>query len=120
MASNDSLGLVPYGFEPEYTASELEMLENNVTSDSECSDDGDWCVCENCVEMSSRDENVCCRSSEICCGTLEEYQCITEHRHFGEIVLNPVILEVKLKQRSFKSSEHINEKGDGPYRGFDY
>ena len=20
----------------------------------------------------------------------------------------------------FKSSEHINEKGDGPYRGFDY
>ena len=24
------------------------------------------------------------------------------------------------KLRSFKSSEHINEKGDGPYRGFDY
>ena len=94
MASNDSLGLVPYGFEPEYTASELEMLENNMTSDSECSDDGDWCVCENCVEMNSRDENVCCRSSDLCCGTLEEYQCITEHRHFGEIVLNPVILEV--------------------------
>ena len=22
--------------------------------------------------------------------------------------------------RSFNSSEHINEKGDGPYRGFDY
>ena len=22
--------------------------------------------------------------------------------------------------RSFKSSEHINEKGDGPYRGFGY
>ena len=27
---------------------------------------------------------------------------------------------IKLKLRSFKSSEHINEKGDGPYRGFDY
>ena len=26
----------------------------------------------------------------------------------------------KIKLRSFKSSEHINEKGDGPYRGFDY
>ena len=51
MDSTDSLGLVPYGFEPEYTASELEMLENNVTSDSECSEDGDWCVCENCVEI---------------------------------------------------------------------
>ena len=27
---------------------------------------------------------------------------------------------IKLKLRSFKSSEHINEKGDGPYCGFDY
>ena len=27
---------------------------------------------------------------------------------------------IKLKPRSLKSSEHINEKGDGPYRGFGY
>ena len=27
---------------------------------------------------------------------------------------------VKIKLRSFKSSEHINGKEDGPYRGFDY
>ena len=27
---------------------------------------------------------------------------------------------VKLKLRSFKSSEHINEKRAGPYRGFDH
>ena len=26
----------------------------------------------------------------------------------------------KNKLRSFKSSEHINEKADGPYHGFDY
>ena len=26
----------------------------------------------------------------------------------------------KNKLSSFKSSEHINEKMDGPYRGFDY
>ena len=26
--------------------------------------------------------------------------------------------EIKNKLRSFKSSEHINEKGDGPYHGF--
>ena len=25
---------------------------------------------------------------------------------------------IKINLRSFKSSEHINEKGDGPYRGF--
>ena len=27
---------------------------------------------------------------------------------------------MKLKLRSFKSSEHIDKKGDGPYRGFGY
>ena len=26
----------------------------------------------------------------------------------------------KIKLRSFNSSEHINEEGDGPYRGFGY
>ena len=30
------------------------------------------------------------------------------------------ILANKIKLRSFKSSEHINEKGDGPYHGFGY
>ena len=28
--------------------------------------------------------------------------------------------KIKIKLKSFKSSEHINEKGDGPYRGFGY
>ena len=28
--------------------------------------------------------------------------------------------EIKIKLRSFKSSERINEKGDGPYHGFGY
>ena len=28
--------------------------------------------------------------------------------------------EIKLKLRSLKSSDHIYEKGDGPYRGFGY
>ena len=30
------------------------------------------------------------------------------------------VIANKNKLRSFKSSEHINEKMDGPYRGFDY
>ena len=28
--------------------------------------------------------------------------------------------QMKIKLRSFKSSEHINEKGDGPNNGFGY
>ena len=31
-----------------------------------------------------------------------------------------VISNKNLKLGSFKSSEHINKKGGGPYRGFDY
>ena len=27
---------------------------------------------------------------------------------------------IKIKLRSFNSGEYINEKGDGPYRGFGY
>ena len=27
---------------------------------------------------------------------------------------------IKIELKSFKSSEHINEKRDGPYRGFSY
>ena len=30
------------------------------------------------------------------------------------------VIANKIKLRSFKSREHINEKGDEPYRGFDY
>ena len=30
------------------------------------------------------------------------------------------IQQIKMKLRSFKSVEHINEKADGPYRGFGY
>ena len=30
------------------------------------------------------------------------------------------VIANKIKLRSFKSSEHINEKGDGPYHGFGY
>ena len=29
-------------------------------------------------------------------------------------------VEIKIKLRSYKSSERINEKGDGPYHGFGY
>ena len=28
--------------------------------------------------------------------------------------------QIKIKLRSFKSSKHINEESDGPYRGFGY
>ena len=101
MQSEDVLGLVAYDYEPEYSVLELESLENalentDITDIEEKNDE--WCDCENCTEMTSRDEHICCRSSDLCCGSLEDYQCITEHIHFEEIVLNPLILEVAFIQ----------------------
>ena len=29
-------------------------------------------------------------------------------------------IQIKMKLRSFNSSKHISEKGEGPYRGFGY
>ena len=51
MQSQDSLGLVPYDFEPEYSVTKLEILENVEISDSDVQEDGEWCDCENCAEM---------------------------------------------------------------------
>ena len=31
-----------------------------------------------------------------------------------------IVWQMKIKLKSFKRSEHINEKRDGPYRGFGY
>ena len=38
----------------------------------------------------------------------------------SEQITNMYKLEIKIKLRSFKSSECINEKGDGPYHGFGF
>ena len=74
MQSEDLLELeVAYNYEPEYSEIELESLEkaleNATVSDIE-EQDGEWCDCENCSEMASRDENIiCCLLSELCCGS---------------------------------------------------
>ena len=37
-----------------------------------------------------------------------------------ELTVHPIILLIKIKLGSIKSSEHFHEKRDGPYRGFGY
>ena len=38
---------------------------------------------------------------------------------YMQLYLTPVYFhEIKTKLRPFKSSGHVNEKGNGPYRGF--
>ena len=41
-------------------------------------------------------------------------------RHYNFTVHVPWTIKNKIKLRSFKSSEYINEKGDGPYRDYNY
>ena len=37
-----------------------------------------------------------------------------------KLPFKPLRFRIKMKLRSFKSSEHITEKGDGPYHGLGY
>ena len=119
MQSEDVLGLVAYDYEPEYSVLVLESLEkalDNTNNGYIEEKNVEWCDCENCTEMASRDEHICCRSSDLCCGSLEDYQCITEHIHFEKIVLNPVILEVAfiqimaLKGETGRAPDELNNR----------
>ena len=99
MDSSDRLGLVAYNFEPEYTSEELLSLssEGDLTVE-ESEPVEDWCTCDNCAEMANADENICCKTSDLTVGSLDSYDCITDHRNFDEIVLNPIILAVAFIQ----------------------
>ena len=101
MDYSDSLGLIPYNFEPQLSEEELVLLSNvdNMTVEETIpySAVEDWCSCNNCEEMKS-DECVCCKTSDLTVGNLDDNECITEHTHFEQIVLNPVILEVAFIQ----------------------
>lgn len=95
MCSQDSLGLIAYNFEPEYSSEELAVLEN-LPSDRDVTGLNleQWCECSHCITMPTQAENVCCRNSDLTLANLDDYSCITEHVNFEDIVLNPVILEV--------------------------
>ena len=97
MDLGDSLGLIPFNFEPQLSSEELVLLSSvddmTVEETVPHSAVGDWCSCNNCEEMKS-DECVCCKASDLTVGNLDDNECITEHTHFEQIVLNPVILEV--------------------------
>ena len=101
MDFSDSLGLIPYNFEPQLSEEELVLLSSvgdmTVEETVPYSAVEDWCSCTNCEEMKS-DECVCCKTSDLTVGNLDDNECITEHIHFEQIVLNPVILEVAFIQ----------------------
>ena len=92
---NESLGLVAYNFEPEYTQEEFEMREQlNESEGTAVFFISDWCFCQECEEMPTCDECCWCRSTDYVLPNIGELECITDHEQFSLLVLNPDLLAV--------------------------
>ena len=55
MQSEDVLGLVAYDYEPEYSVLELKSMDKALDNTNIEEKNDEWCDCENCTEMASRD-----------------------------------------------------------------
>ena len=58
----------------------------------------EWCSCNECEEMPSSEECMCCRSLEYVQPNIDELECITEHPQFQLLILNPDVLTVAFIQ----------------------
>ncbi len=80
------MGVVPYNFEPEYTEEELERQRQEEAAAGGVEQAAmaleDWCFCQECEEMATENECVCCRSADYVLPNIGDLECITEHEQF--------------------------------------
>ena len=58
------MGLVAYNYEPEFTEEEMLYITTEMPVNDEPVSVEEWCSCNECEEMPSSEESMCCRSSE--------------------------------------------------------
>ncbi|XP_033725101.1 uncharacterized protein LOC117315071 [Pecten maximus] len=89
-----SEGIRPYQFEPEVGSDEdLENDPQPATEDRLGSTD--WCQCENCHEMPTATECICCAEIlqiQHIRGEIPDLKCITQHPGFAPVCLNVFVL----------------------------
>ena len=71
-----------------------QLDESEGTADLANLELSDWCFCQECEEMPTRDECCCCRSTDYVLPNIGELECITDHEQFSQLMLNPDVLAV--------------------------
>ena len=99
MSENDILGLNAYAFEPEYSETEIQNIqENNEESTPDVNrvqvPVSEWCSCDNCQTMAKSEECICCAACDYVIPNMEDKTCIIEHPSFDLIVCNRDVLAV--------------------------
>ncbi|XP_068690933.1 P2X purinoceptor 7-like [Montipora foliosa] len=105
--SEASFVVEPYQFEPILTESDRESCDDDSTN----SDNGgydlnedrigqvDWCICGNCLAMTTGRESVCCREHQKSCDKIPPaMSCITENENFSAVCTNPAVIETAFNQ----------------------
>jgi hypothetical protein len=96
----ESLRLVAYNYEPEFTEEEMQNMTTKTPVNNEPVTVSleEWCSCNECEERSTSEECMCCRSSEYVQPSIDELECITEHPQLQLLILNPDVLTVAFIQ----------------------
>jgi hypothetical protein len=94
----ESLGLVAYNYEPELTEEEMQNMTTETPVNDEPVSLEEWCSCNECEEMPTSEECICCRSSEYVQPNIDELECIKEHPQFQLLILSPDVLTVAFIQ----------------------
>lgn len=114
MAKENTFWIIPYAFEPEYTDEELEILpaDNNwIIPTLE-----EWCSCGQCDVMPTAEECMCCKQCDYTIENMEELGCITDHKQFDLLILNPDVLSISFiqfmlfKKQQGRAPEHLSNK----------
>ena len=94
----ESIGLVAYNYEPVFTEEEMQNMTIETLVKNKPVNLEEWCSCNECEEMPTLEECMCCRSSEYVQPNIDELESITEHPQFQLLILNTDVLAVAFIQ----------------------
>ena len=115
-SSTNEVSNAGYEYEPEFTEEEMKSISEQGHESSSSEDNSDldssrlenlhWCKCRNCVIGLTFTvvECKCCQECTILDEKLQDIKCITQHKDFENLMLNPSVLELSfIRHRRYQN-----------------